>query len=268
LANWKKHYLNMTEVFRSVAARKNLRAVRDDVLAQAPDGDGHPVLVIPGFTASDGLTRDLRDVIAEKGYKTYGWEDGYNLGLDEKTADRLGKHLEKIFKDNGGQKITLVGHSLGGIYARELAREYPEMVREVITIGSPFGAGVERGAVPGALRAVFEWMDVSGPVLRDTEETAQRLLTPPPVPTTSIFSKEDGIAGWEACLNPALPEAENIEVKASHIGLIWDPEAFGVVLDRLAQPEGQWKPFSGVSAEKAPQNPAWKPSGKNLFRKD
>lgn len=265
----KRKYLKLTEAFRSALAFKNLHTVWPSLLKNAPNGDGHPVLILPGFAADDLMMGKLRNALQEKGYAAHAWSGGFNTGLTKKTAEHLRKRLKEIFKKNGGKKVTLIGHSLGGLYARELAREFPEMVRAVITLGTPFGAGMEKKAVPVLLKNLIETLSAKGISLSDADMAA-RFLTPPPVPTTSIFSKEDGVAGWEACLNPSSPETENIEVTTSHIGLAWSADAFAVVFDRLAQPEGGWKPFSKPSPETPPQNPGWKMDAKgdkSLFKK-
>ncbi len=269
MAEWKRRLLNLTESFRSAAEYKKLQRVWDDCLARAPSGDGHPVLILPGFAADDRMTEPLRKALTEKGYKACAWEGGRNMGLNDRTTAHLRDRLAQVFKENGNRKVTLIGHSLGGIYARELAREFPEMVRGVMTVGTPFGVGMAKNAVPNPL-SVFVKMLSKTDLSLDEQDMAQRVLTPPPVPTTSIFSKEDGIAGWRACLNPAALQAENIEVSSSHVGLIWSAKTFGIVLERLSQPEGGWKPFTGASKDAAPKNPDWKPgklSSADLFKK-
>jgi esterase/lipase len=266
---FKKHLKNLRDNFRGAVEYKNLLAAWPALSKKMPNGDGHPVLLIPGFTANDGMTLPLRDALREKGYNAQAWGGGRNLGLNDKTANHLREKIEKLFKENGNRKVTLIGHSLGGFYARELAREFPHMVRDVITIGTPFGVGVEKNAVMPPVRALIERLNGGRVSLKD-QDMVQRLLTPPPVPTTSIFSKQDLIAGWKACLNPVAPQVENIEIKASHVGLIYSPETFEAVLDRLAQPEGSWKPFKNASAEPPPKNPNWKPgksSAPDLFKK-
>lgn len=269
MSDWKKHWLNLTETFRSAAEYTKLWYLLEECLDRAPAGDGHPVLIIPGFTADDSMTAPLRTAVAKKGYKACAWEGGRNMGLNDKTAAHLRERLEEVFKENGNQKITLIGHSLGGIYARELAREFPEMVRGVITIGTPFGAGLERDAVPAVLSAAINSLSNKRFFFND-KDMASRILTPPPVPTTSIYSKYDGIAGWRACLNPVAPQAENIEVASSHLGLVWSEETFSIVLERLSQPEGAWKPFCRAANDNPPGNPEWKrgpSSGHHFFKK-
>lgn len=272
-----KLFNSATEFLRGAAERAGI-AARWPVIKQAtPEGDGHPVLLLPGFMTSDAYMNPLRDMVEQKGYKVYTWGKGINLGLNDETAEHLHHRLNEIFAENGGRKITLVGHSLGGIYARELAREYPEMVRAVVTMGSPFG--MQTDATPVMLQKLYALFNVGTDHLGN-EELQRRGLTPPPVPTTSIFSKSDGIVDWPASLNPKSPQCENIQVHSSHLGMIVNPLAVLALLDRLAEPEGAWKPFDakkydaafpkGVEDAHLPDNPEWDhtaPDAKPLFRK-
>lgn len=243
------------------------RKVKRDIRAAAPRGDKHPVLVIPGFTSGDSTTAPLRHILKKMGYKPYKWRGGINLGLKDKTAKRLARRLKKIYEKNGHQKVSLVGHSLGGIYARVLAQEYPEMVRDVITVDTPFGVGMDRSTTaPLVVNTIIRLSDAKFSL--DNPGIPERMLTPPEQPTTSIFSKIDTVAGWQACLNPETAHTENIEVHASHIGSIWHQETVAAILERLAEPEGQWKPSPHAAQEKTPANPGWKPAGNDwrLFK--
>ncbi len=211
-------------------------------LSLAPKGDGHPVLVLPGLIASDLSTRVLRRYLRERGYRVHGWGLGRNYGLRHGIEDGLFKRLEELHARDG-RKVSLVGWSLGGLYARVLGRQRPELVRDVITLGSPF-AGSPRST--NAWR-VYEW--ASG---RPADEAAahQRLRGPLAVPSTSIYSRTDGIVAWPTSIDDESPISENIEVVASHLGLGVNPAVLYAVADRLAQPEGAWKPFdrSGLRA--------------------
>ncbi len=196
------------------------------------------------------------------GYKAYGWEGGINAGLRDSTVEHLHKRLKEIYEENGHQKVSLIGHSMGGMYARCLAHEFPEMVRDVITMGTPFGIGMNKEATPGWLANTIQFLSHAKYTLK-THGMAERLLTPPDLPTTSIFSKTDGIAGWQACLNPKTPWTENIEVTSSHMGMICNKGVLAILLDRLAQPEGAWQNYKNPSTETPPPNPEWKPAASN-----
>jgi len=207
------------------------------LLSLAPRGDGHPVLVLPGLIASDVSTRPLRAFLRTRGYAVNGWGQGRNLGLRPGVQHALTDLLEEM-NDSHGRKVSLIGWSLGGLYARQLAKMMPERVRSVITLESPFAAG------PRSTNAWRIYEMASG---RPAEEEDARfggaLSVPPPVPTTAIFSRTDGICAWQGCMQQSSAQAESIEVESSHCGMGHHPAAVYAVADRLAQPEGQWKPF-------------------------
>jgi pimeloyl-ACP methyl ester carboxylesterase len=207
------------------------------LLSLAPRGDGHPVLVLPGLVASDTSTRPLRSFLESRGYAVSGWRQGRNLGLRHGVQDAM-LDLVKELNDTHGAKVSLVGWSLGGLYARQLAKMMPERVRGVITLGSPFASG------PKATNAWRVYELASG---RSAEEEDHRfggaLLGAPPVPTTAIFSRTDGICAWQGCVEQTSATSESIEVDSSHCGMGHHPAAVYAVADRLAQPEGEWTPF-------------------------
>lgn len=204
-------------------------------LQLAPRGDGHPVLVLPGLVASDASTRLLRRYLKGRGYDAHGWGLGRNFGPREGVEAGMERLLHEL-NERHGRKVSLVGWSLGGIYARMLANRYPDRVRNVVTLGSPLRGHAQS---TNAWR-VYEL--VSGRSSRDPDR--MRMVTPlPEMPTTSIFSRSDGVVAWQCSLNDPGPQAENIEVLASHIGLGAHPAVLYALADRLAQPEGGWAPF-------------------------
>ena len=207
------------------------------LLSRAPRGDGHPVLVLPGLIASDVSTRPLRTFLKSKGYAVQGWQQGRNLGLRPGVQDGMVDLLEEM-NDVHGRKVSLVGWSLGGLYARQLAKMMPERVRSVITLGSPFA---------GSPRSTNAWRVYEMASGRRADEEDARfggsLSVAPPVPTTAIFSRTDGICAWEGCREQASSMSESIEVESSHCGMGHHPAAVFAVADRLAQPEGKWAPF-------------------------
>jgi len=207
------------------------------LLSLAPRGDGHPVLVLPGLIASDVSTRPLRAFLKSKGYAVRGWEQGRNLGLRAGVQDGMVDLLEEM-NDVHGRKVSLVGWSLGGLYARQLAKMMPERVRSVITLGSPFAGS------PHSTNAWRVYEMASG--RRADGEDARfggSLSVAPPVPTTAIFSRTDGICAWQGCVEKTSAQSESIEVESSHCGMGHHPAAVYAVAERLAQDEGQWKPF-------------------------
>jgi pimeloyl-ACP methyl ester carboxylesterase len=227
--------LLLLEAPRAVAAAA-LLVPAFPLLRRAPKGDGHPVLVLPGFTASDVSTRILRRYITSLGYQAFGWELGRNFGLADGRRKRLMERLAELHQRHNS-RVSLVGWSLGGIYARELAKLMPETVRRVITLASPFG-GEQQGFDPWMVR-LLTGSDLP-PRLR---ARLNRLHPPPPVPSTAIFTRTDGIAPWRACKEMDGEGTENIEVIASHCGLGFHPAVLYAVADRLAQPEGALTPF-------------------------
>ena len=207
------------------------------LLSLTPPGDGHPVLVLPGLIASDVSTRPLRAFLRNRGYVVSGWRQGRNLGLRPGVQHAMTDLLKEI-NDTHGRKVSVIGWSLGGLYARQLAKMMPERVRSVITLGSPFAGS------PHSTNAWRVYEMASG--RRADEEDARfggSLSVAPPVPTTAIFSRTDGICAWQGCMEKDGAQAESIEVESSHCGMGHHPAVVYAVADRLAQAEGQWKPF-------------------------
>jgi pimeloyl-ACP methyl ester carboxylesterase len=213
-----------------------LRAARP-LLASAPRGDGHPVLVVPGLAADDRSTVPLRRFLRGLGYRVHGWQLGSNVPSQDMIR-RLRDRMVSL-RAQDSRPMSIVGWSLGGIYAREIARSSPEAVRTVVTLGSPFRSvpGHESHAAPLA-RALAR---LSGMDLPDTSWPGDD--RPLPVPSTSVFSTTDGIVPWQACVNVGSGSHETIEVVGSHCGLGHHPAVLLVVADRLAQAPGEWKPM-------------------------
>jgi pimeloyl-ACP methyl ester carboxylesterase len=204
-------------------------------LRRGPRGDGHHVLVLPGLGASDLTTLPLRRLLVDQGYRPAPWRQGINLGPRDGVLEACRRQVRELFARDG-EPISLVGWSLGGVYARELAKEMPHFVRCVVTLGSPFSGP------PSATNAHWFFRHV-GRHPEPDEAMLARLREPPPLPTTSIYSRTDGIVAWRCSLNPIAPQAENIQVHASHVGLGLNPLAFYAILDRLAQDPRRWRPF-------------------------
>lgn len=207
-------------------------------LQKAPRGDGHSVIVLPGLAASDTSTVPMRRYLQVLGYEVSGWQQGSNFGPRAGVLNSIRRLIEES-NQVSGRKVSLVGWSLGGIYARELAKELPEQVRCVITLGTPFAGG------PRSTNAWRLYEAVSGRDI-DRETDHYRLEEAPPVPTTSVFSRTDGIVAWQGSYQApqtSHERTENIEVVASHFGIGLNPSAWWAVADRLAQPEHEWKPF-------------------------
>jgi pimeloyl-ACP methyl ester carboxylesterase len=177
------------------------------LLATLPRGDGHPVLVLPGLGGNDASTTPLRWFLGQLGYRSYGWGLGRNRGFGRHVTDGLDELLAAK-RERG--PVSVIGWSLGGLHAVDLAQRRPDAVRSLITLGSPVG----------------------------------RYRRPPSaIPTTSIYSRTDAIVPWRSSVISADGSHENIEVRGSHLGLGHNPAVVVVVADRLAQQPGRWQPY-------------------------
>jgi pimeloyl-ACP methyl ester carboxylesterase len=214
------------------------------LLQLAPRGDGHAVLVLPGLAAGDASTRVLRRLLADLGYAPYGWGLGRNLGPRAGVREAMLERLDRLHTSTH-RKVSLVGWSLGGAYARALAMRRPEAVRTVITLGSP----IVGDARASHARRVYEWSSGQRATLHHGPPPVRPV--PERVPATSIFSKSDGVVAWRASVQPEGPLAENIEVVGSHLGLGVHAPVLYAVADRLAQPEDGWRRFAPPPALRA-----------------
>lgn len=208
------------------------------LLDRLPRGDGHPVLVMPGFTAGDRSTQPLRALLDRLGYRTYEWGLGLNMGPTPRIVQGIVELLDRI-SEAEHEPVTIIGWSLGGIYARELARRDPAVIKQVITLGSPIQMiPTDRSASTPKWEAAHHLHDPS------VESGARDVDRPSlQVPDSSIYTRMDGIVNWKTCLVERGPTSENIEVHGSHCGLGFNPSVAFVVADRLAQPVGTWSPF-------------------------
>ncbi|SOJ54243.1 hypothetical protein MSIMFB_01742 [Mycobacterium simulans] len=202
-----------------------------------PVGDGHPVLVLPGLLAGDGSTWILRRILRRLGYRAYGWGLGRNIGPTAKAVDGMTDLLDKLHT-RYDSPVSLIGWSLGGIFARNLARNYPSSVRQVITLGSPFG--MRDGSESRSTWSFNRYAHLHAERHELPLESESQAL---PVPTSAIYSRLDGMVAWQTCMNPAAERAENIAVRSSHIGYGHNPPVVWAIADRLAQPQGEWAPF-------------------------
>ncbi|HVR91471.1 MAG TPA: alpha/beta hydrolase [Novosphingobium sp.] len=208
------------------------------LLAGLPRGDGHPVLVLPGFLASDSSTRPLRRLLSRLDYDAHGWELGRNVHVDSARVRAMTDRLLHLYRQSG-RKVSIVGWSLGGVFARELAKMHPEAVRQIITLGSPISDNRDHSNA----KNLFEYLNGQEPEpLR--EGKFRRLHEAPPVPTSSILTRSDGIVHWRGSVQQPGGQTENIEVRASHIGLGVNPSVMIAIADRLQQPDGEWVPFA------------------------
>lgn len=190
-------------------------------------GDGHSVIVYPGFGCGPDSTALLRSFINKSGYDVHCWGQGRNIGPSSTLEAAMLAQLEEVSQHS---RVSLVGWSLGGLYARALANDRPHLVRRVITLGSPHLSRPDSTI----LAALFE--KISPTKISDlTEEDFARIRRTPPVPVTSIYSRTDGVVCWQDCLNEARDDVENVEVVGSHSGLSHNHHAIQIVLERLAR---------------------------------
>ena len=185
--------------------------------------------------AGDFSTSPLRSFLSSQGYDAHGWDLGFNFGPRDGVLKKSVARVMEIY-ETSGRKVSLIGWSLGGLYAREFAKALPKQTRNVITLGTPFSGD------PKATNAWRFYEFVSGHKLDDKKMLAH-IKQAPPMPTTSIFSRTDGVVAWPLSIQKESKTAENIEVIASHVGMGMNPIALYAVADRLAQPDGEWKKF-------------------------
>lgn len=196
-------------------------------LATAPRGDGHLVVDIPGWKAPEASGLPLRTYLRRLGYDARGWGFGTNTGSTRRDIDRLAARVVELVEERG-TPASLVGWSLGGVIAREVARRHPDAVRQVITYGTPVGGPTYTTVA----RAYNRGADSDG------HRESRRLDDTDPirVPLTVLFSRRDGIVAWQACIDHASPSAEHVEISSTHLGMGFDPDVWAIVADRLAAP--------------------------------
>lgn len=232
--------LNLSEPFRAMIDLGVLH-LSEPWLNSLIGGDGHPVLVVPGFTTGDRSTVVLRKFLSSLGYLPCGWKQGVNFGIRHEAFEGLSRLLIQL-NEKYDCRVSLVGQSLGGIYARELAKLQPDRVRQVITLGSPFNDPEGDASNVTRLYEMFN-PEQKGKNAQFSSEN-WNIAAAPPVPTTAIYSKWDGICHWRACLQyGGHDRIENIEVASSHTGMGVNAQTLFVVADRLSQRRHSWEPF-------------------------
>jgi pimeloyl-ACP methyl ester carboxylesterase len=208
------------------------------VLTAARRGDGHPVLVLPGLLTGDPATSVLRAALRALGHNVSGWSLGTNRGPTGRVVQTLRERLDRL-NQTTGRRVSLVGWSLGGLYAQELARAAPGSVRGLVTLGTPVvrwapWVRTASGLVDGGSRLLRGAAALPRPW---AERGSLR------VPATSVYTRADGIVDWSTCRYEVRARRENVEVRGSHLGLACNPAVLWLLADRLGMAEGAWTPF-------------------------
>jgi pimeloyl-ACP methyl ester carboxylesterase len=198
------------------------------------------VLVLPGFMGDDRSTVPLRWFLTCRGYRAMPWRLGRNLGPTDEIIDGMEALLGRFATMK--QRISIVGWSLGGIFARELARSHAGVVRSVITLGTPVQLHAGESNLTNAAEAYNAASVLHSP--RANRLVPVDVRPPMPVPTTNIYSRADGVVPWESCVDLHGDQCENLEVPGSHAGLAHNPVVLAVIANRLAQPDGRWRPYA------------------------
>jgi pimeloyl-ACP methyl ester carboxylesterase len=215
--------LTLTEAVALVRPAPKLQT--DDIVAAAPRGDGHSILVLPALARGDPYTAQVRDFLTKLGYATHGWNLGVNIGPTKRLLDGAADRLAELSDRDG--PVSIVGFSMGGLFARWLAMRMPDRVRQVITVCSPIHRAASNFWLP-AEPLLGMWSSV------DVRELANEVARPLPVPTTILFSRDDGLVNWHACLDAACPE-NNIEIGGPHVLIARNPQVMRILAERLGR---------------------------------
>lgn len=247
----KPHPLHSATEWRALFEIASLSYLWPTLLA-APHGDGHPVLLLPGFMGDERSLVALKTFLANRGYAAETWGLGRNIGFQSRHAIAIERKLRHLHHTTG-RKVSLVGWSLGGVFALYGAHQASECVRSVITLGSPLSVDPEGSRSPAFVRAMYRLIaHPMGPGAHVMQPRVKKMrqMQPPPVPTSCLYSISDGVVpAQEATIAGDDALHENIRVQGSHTGLGFNAMVMLIVADRLAQREGDWRPFNpaGIS---------------------
>lgn len=206
----------------------------------ARPGDGHAVVIFPGLGADGSSVATLREHCRSLGYQAFDWGQGFNTGpqgdLDTWLEALRCRVSDMLAGDD--RPATLIGWSLGGLYAREIGKLMAPRLRQVITIGTPFNAQADHTHAGWLFRLLSGSSNAIDPAL------SRRLRTPPPLRTTSIYSRTDGVVAWQTCQHDKPSRlVQDIEVEGSHLGMGWNRQVLDAVTDRLWQAPGPWRKY-------------------------
>jgi pimeloyl-ACP methyl ester carboxylesterase len=199
-------------------------------LALQPRGKGQPVLILPGYGAGDGSTAILKAYLRLLGYNARGWGLGRNTGATATILPRVLHRLASLSR-HSNQSVQLIGWSFGGYLAREIARERPELVHQVITLGTPVIGGPKYTVFAEVYRK--RGIDVDAIVAEVEHRNRISLRTP----VVAIYSRIDGFVAWRACIDRDTPTVEHVEVRTTHLGLGFSPDVYNIIAQRLIRDE-------------------------------
>ncbi len=217
------------------------------ILSRAPKGDGHAVMVIPGLGVNDLTTKMMRLFFERCGYKVFGWGQGINSHYNEDVTCELDRRLSDLFDQYG--KISIVGQCFGGLYALKLAHANPDMVRSVITLGTSLSDPLNADRLRW-LYKLLNGQDQLNDLDNDISELSSDFPGRLPVPTTSFYTKTDGLIDWKSSICDEIGQSENIKIFTSHFGMGHNPLVLWAMANRLAQPKQAWEPFNPTGWEK------------------
>lgn len=228
-----KLLLYLSEVGRAAFEAGNVLIASPQLVSPGDDASG-VVLVIPGFTTDSKATVILRRKLSSAGYDVHTWKQGLNLGIRRQLFDGLVAEFDRLRKSCGA-RISVIGQSLGGIYARELAKVRPQHVCHVVTLGTPIndpdGSGSRVGGLYKLLNRSHADTGSAPPGFEDWDISAA-----PPVPTTAVYSRSDGICHWRTCLQQGEhPHVENLEIAGSHLGMGVNGRVLYAISERLSR---------------------------------
>ncbi len=198
-------------------------------LANVPHGDGRVVVLVPGYGADEWSMRPLKKFLHSINYQVFDWGHGRNKGHVTQDTELLVQTVTRLVENHGDVAVTLIGWSLGGVLSREVARLHPELVREIITMGTPLIGGPKYTVVANKY-AKSMGIDLDAYEAEIHDINAQGITQP----LTVIYSKSDGVVGWRASVDGYNEQARNIEVNCSHLGMGVDAQVWRVIAGTLA----------------------------------
>jgi pimeloyl-ACP methyl ester carboxylesterase len=235
----------LREPLTAAQERWRLHQAYHRLLDVVPRGDGRPVLVLPGFLESDGITQRLRRFLNDLGYAAYGWNNGVNRGLNRDVHDHLLWRVDELYSHHQC-RVAVIGHSLGGFYARLLGHRRTYKLVMIITTGTPFAAAGDLNAIAWHARTLYKAINIRE-VEFDIPAIQDIVAEKPPIPATSIYARNDGVVDWRGCLHTDGDAwCENVEVTAAHFAMLFNPETYCVIGDRLAQAPDNWRRFNAT----------------------